>query len=257
MKGSVCFLCASLPFLPNPNHTSFSSSSDSISKRSSIHAQTHHQEIRVCTNRTCRRQGSFLALEILSALAPPTIVVNPSGCLGKCGAGPNVAVLPDGFVIGHCGTPARAADLIIQLSGRDSDSVGVSKSLEALALRKRAQCELEDGNFSQAELLLSQAIDLIPCGGIHIIFKDRSVVRLALGNHSGALEDANEALRVAPQYLEAYICQGDVFLAMDKFDSAEISYSTALEIDPSIRRSKSFKARVAKLQEKLSAVRTQ
>lgn len=41
--------------------------------------------------------------------------------------------------------------------------------------------------------------------------------------------------------LQAYICQGDVFLAMDKFDSAEISYSTALEIDPSIRRSKSFK----------------
>lgn len=41
--------------------------------------------------------------------------------------------------------------------------------------------------------------------------------------------------------LQAYICQGDAFLAMDNFDSAEISYSTALQIDPSLRRSKSFK----------------
>lgn len=248
------FLCASLPFLRN--QASFSSS-NSTSKRSPIHAHTQDQEIRVCTNRTCRRQGSFHTLEILNALAPPTITVNTSGCLGRCGAGPNLAVLPDGFVVAHCGTPARAAEVIIQLSGGDSDSVGVSKSLEALALRKRAQCELEDGNFSQADLLLSQAIDLKPCGGIHIIFKDRSIVRLALGNHPGALEDANEALKGAPRYQEAYICQGDAFLAMDQYDSAETSYSTALEIDPSIRRSKSFKARVAKLQEKLSAVRTQ
>lgn len=41
--------------------------------------------------------------------------------------------------------------------------------------------------------------------------------------------------------LQAYICQGDAFLAMDQLDLAEKSYSIALEIDPSIRRSKSFK----------------
>lgn len=61
----------------------------------------------------------------------------------------------------------------MRLSGGVSDSLGVSKSLEALALRKRAECEVEDGNFSQADLLLSKAIELKPCGGIHIIFKDR------------------------------------------------------------------------------------
>lgn len=41
--------------------------------------------------------------------------------------------------------------------------------------------------------------------------------------------------------LQAYICLGDAFLAMDKFDSAESSYLTSLHIDPSVRRSKSFK----------------
>lgn len=30
----------------------------------------------------------------------------------------------------------------------------------------------------------------------------RSWVRLVMGNYSGALEDANEALKLAPQYIE-------------------------------------------------------
>lgn len=40
---------------------------------------------------------------------------------------------------------------------------------------------------------------------------------------------------------QAYICQGDVLMAMEQFDAAGNSYSMALDLDPSIRRSKSFK----------------
>lgn len=42
-------------------------------------------------------------------------------------------------------------------------------------------------------------------------------------------------------FTQAYICQGDAFLAMDEFGEAENAYSHALSVDPSIRRSKSFK----------------
>lgn len=80
----------------------------------------------------------------------------------------------------------------------------------------------------------------------------RSVVRLALGKYSGALEDAREALALAPEYAEAYLCQGDAFLELKQFDSAEKSYLASIDIDPSIRRSKSFKARIAKLEEKVA-----
>ncbi|MDX6843396.1 tetratricopeptide repeat protein, partial [Hafnia paralvei] len=62
-----------------------------------------------------------------------------------------------------------------------------------------------------------------------------------MSNYSGALEDAKEASALAPNYPEAYICEGDVYLAMDQFDEAEKLYSLALEIDPSLWRSKSFK----------------
>lgn len=51
--------------------------------------------------------------------------------------------------------------------------------------------------------------------------------------------------------MQGYICQGDAFLSMDQFDLAEKSYLTALEIDPSIRRSKSFKVLLYFLRYKL------
>lgn len=56
--------------------------------------------------------------------------------------------------------------------------------------------------------------------------------------------------------VQAHICLGDAFLAMDHIDAAESSYTAALEIDPSLRRSKSFKARITKLQEKLASGNT-
>ncbi|XP_044466768.1 tetratricopeptide repeat protein 1 isoform X2 [Mangifera indica] len=215
-----------------------------------IKVKAELKEIRVCTNRTCRKQGSMQTFETLTALAPPHVAVNTCGCLGRCGTGPNLVALPGGVMIEHCGTAAKAAQVTMELCGVNGP---VDKSLEALALRKRAESKFDNGDFEEAEGLLCQAIDLNPFGGIHVLYKNRSWVRLVMGNYSGALEDANEALKLAPQYIEAYICQGDIFLAMDRYDAAENSYSTCLQIDPTIRRSKSFKSRIVKLQEKLTA----
>ncbi|KAJ4838490.1 hypothetical protein Tsubulata_012374 [Turnera subulata] len=214
------------------------------------HAET--QEVRVCTNRTCRRQGSMQTLQVLTDLSPPDVSVKSCGCLGRCGAGPNVALLPQGIILGHCGTAAQAAQIICGYADQ-VDANAIQCSLEALALRKRAQKEIELENFSEAEQFLSQAIDLKPFGGLHIIYKYRAIARLATGNHVGALEDARAASRLAPQYIEAYMSEGDVFMAMGRCDEAESSYSRCLKIDPSLRRSKSFKTRIAKLEEKLVA----
>ncbi|KAF6160776.1 hypothetical protein GIB67_035977 [Kingdonia uniflora] len=475
-------------------------------------------EIRVCVNRTCRRQGSRETLELLTDLTPPHISINSSGCLGKCGAGPNLVVLPQALVVSHCGTASKASQVLSSLIGGDGGDS--EKNLSALALRKRAEEELKKGGFAEAETLLSKdafevndhhedeiskevlevcdvddasdqlidivvddgeaecmsscmstfqegsssevdiqlskssssstittssysleliiishegpdarerrgglggmqerhtidrdlesgklittfifhtfeaitprpqanayynceevldadieldceatskdlegihnkssvmdivetetqanikeaeiqanakevktqanvkeaepqaiakeaetqsnvitkeldiqaiakeadsqvddkeavtqaneagtqsnakevetqanaieaerraAIDLKPSGGLHITYKSRSTVRFAMGNNLGALEDSNEALTVAPQYPQGFICQGDAFFALGEFAEAEKSYLSALEIDSSIRRSKSFKSRVKKLNEKLSA----
>ncbi|CAL9769852.1 unnamed protein product [Musa acuminata subsp. burmannicoides] len=154
-------------------------------------------EIRVCVNRTCGRQGSRDILAVLSAIAPPGISVVSCGCLGRCGAGPNLAVLPPGALIGHCGTAAKAAQLLADLCGPEFDP---QRNLETLALRKKAEDELEKGNEAEAESLLSQAIDLKPSGGLHLIYRSRSSARLAMGDDVGALEDARESSRLAPKY---------------------------------------------------------
>ncbi|XP_042057657.1 uncharacterized protein LOC121802144 [Salvia splendens] len=226
---------------PNPFTPKASSSSEKKEKL----------EIRVCTNRTCRKQGSLDALQVLSGIAPPFVTVNSCGCLGRCGAGPNIVILPGSVFVGHCGTPSKAANVMAIVYGADNGDAE-NKCLEALALRKRADDEMAQADFAQAFELLSQAIELRPFGGLHIMYKERSAARLAMGDIDGAFEDVKEALIIAPRYPQAYLCEGDVYMAMDRFDKAEESYSIALDLDPSIRRSKSFKARIAKLQDKLS-----
>lgn len=121
-------------------------------------------------------------------------------------------------------------------------------------MRKKGEKELEMNNFSEAEVLFSQAIDLEPSGGRHLIYRSRSVARLGMGDNAGALDDAVEAANIAPKYPQAYLSQGDAYITMEKWTAAEKAYSNALLIDPSLRRSKSFKAQIARLQEKLVAL---
>ncbi|XP_008805773.1 small glutamine-rich tetratricopeptide repeat-containing protein 2 [Phoenix dactylifera] len=231
----------------------FQTASPASWRRRRAAAAAEKVEIRVCVNRSCGRQGSREILAVLSALAPTGVAVTSCGCLGRCGAGPNLAVLPAGSLVGHCGTAARAAQLLADLCGSAFDP---QRSLEVLTLRKKGERELEKGNAAEAEALLSQALGLEPSGGLHFIYKSRSSARLAIGDNAGALDDANEASRIDPKYPQAYICQGDAFLAMGEWNAAEKAYSTALQLDPSIRRSKSFKAQVAKLQENLITLNT-
>ncbi|KAL4567783.1 hypothetical protein LXL04_023377 [Taraxacum kok-saghyz] len=223
--------------LPNATTPPLISRNKSIKPLYSITAEIN--EIRVCTNRPCRRQGSMETLQVLSGINPPNIAVNSSGCLGRCGAGPNLVLLPGATYLKHCATAARAAEIMATVTGNDLESG--KTSLETLSTRKKAEIEIEKGDFAMAEILLSEAIDLNPVGGLHYIYKARSVARLGMNKAVDALGDAIEASTLAPKYPEAYTCKGDALMAMEQFEAAGDSYSMALELDPSISRSKSFK----------------
>jgi (2Fe-2S) ferredoxin len=51
--------------------------------------------VRVCQNRTCRKQGAKEVLAAFEALPVPGFTVTGCSCLGQCGNGPMVLVLPD------------------------------------------------------------------------------------------------------------------------------------------------------------------
>jgi (2Fe-2S) ferredoxin len=49
----------------------------------------------VCQNTTCSQQGSAKVLTALQSQAPASVTVKRSGCLGECGSGPMVLVMPE------------------------------------------------------------------------------------------------------------------------------------------------------------------
>ncbi len=52
-------------------------------------------QILVCQNRTCRKQGSTQVLEAFQAAATVETEIKATGCLGHCGSGPMVVILPE------------------------------------------------------------------------------------------------------------------------------------------------------------------
>jgi (2Fe-2S) ferredoxin len=75
--------------------------------------------ILVCQNRTCRRQGSAKVLAALQASAIADIAVKPTGCLGKCGNGPMVVVLPEQTWYFHVNPEALPSSIEQTLCDRD------------------------------------------------------------------------------------------------------------------------------------------
>lgn len=52
-------------------------------------------QIRVCQHQTCRQQGSAAVLLAVQQAAPAGVAVVGSGCLGQCGNGPMLLILPE------------------------------------------------------------------------------------------------------------------------------------------------------------------
>ena len=53
------------------------------------------RQVLVCQNRTCLKQGAAKILAALEDATVPDTVIKKSGCLGQCGNGPMVLVLPE------------------------------------------------------------------------------------------------------------------------------------------------------------------
>ncbi|KAG0584991.1 hypothetical protein KC19_3G249100 [Ceratodon purpureus] len=212
------------------------------------HMRDQQHEIRVCINKTCRKSGSLETLDVIRSLAPPNVTVESCSCIGKCGNGPNLVILPAEMMVSHCNTAAHAARLLaLQCGASDPEN-----NLKALDLKQQANKAFERGSLLEAEQLYTQAIELNPSGGLHFIYANRSALKLAQGNFQGALQDAQEAERIAPKWAQAFVRQADALSGMGEVESALNALSTALRLDPLLRRSKGFQAKTRDLQSKLA-----
>lgn len=53
------------------------------------------QEVRICQNTACKKSGSLQVLAAFQAQSLLNITIIGSRCLGQCGSGPMVVVLPE------------------------------------------------------------------------------------------------------------------------------------------------------------------
>ncbi|UKO96659.1 (2Fe-2S) ferredoxin domain-containing protein [Nostoc sp. UHCC 0870] len=71
-----------------------------------------HRCVRVCQNRTCKKQGAKEVLAAFAALPVAEVTVTASSCLGQCGNGPIVLVLPD--MVWYSGVQPHEVPLVIE-----------------------------------------------------------------------------------------------------------------------------------------------
>ncbi|CAD5933139.1 hypothetical protein PCC9214_01420 [Planktothrix tepida] len=59
------------------------------------------KQVLICQNRTCHKQGSDKILVLFKDESPPDVQIQGIGCLGQCGNGPMMIVLPDEVWYSH------------------------------------------------------------------------------------------------------------------------------------------------------------
>lgn len=77
--------------------------------------------VQVCQNRSCRKQGSAKVLAAFQSQILPGVEVLGSSCLGQCGNGPMVTVMPDH--VWYCGVQPSEVPTVIKRHLQDGQPV--------------------------------------------------------------------------------------------------------------------------------------
>lgn len=69
------------------------------------------RQVLVCQYRTCLKDGAQKVLATFQQEPIPNVTIKASGCLGLCGSGPMVVVLPDNVYYWHI-NPKKAQAIV-------------------------------------------------------------------------------------------------------------------------------------------------
>ncbi len=69
------------------------------------------RQVLVCQYRTCLKDGAERVLATFQKESIPNVTINASGCMGLCGSGPMVVVLPDNVYYWHI-NPKKAKAIV-------------------------------------------------------------------------------------------------------------------------------------------------
>lgn len=89
---------------------------------------------------------------------------------------------------------------------------------------------VKNGNFIEAVIHYTQAIKMEPNN--YVLYSNRSFAFLKLDQHYLSLQDANETVRLQPQWAKGYFRRAEVEAASELYDEAILSYTRALQLEP-------------------------
>ena len=204
-------------------------------------------------------------------MALPALDVSSCGCLGNCGAGPNVALLEQqrsgggdpaddpAAIARHVATPAALVSLLkARWRPRDSPSSPSSRwpqplseqHLQAVQARLAGNAAAVEGQFAEALVLYEQALRLVGCGdeeqeddgpppppslGAHLVRSNMSAALLQMGRADEAAAEAERAERGAPKsFCTAVVRRVDALYALGKFQEAGQAAREGLKRHPSL-----------------------
>ena len=215
-----------LPNSPNNRQTATKAiASDESSSLKSV-------SLSICTlGKACKKAGSKDIARFLTDVAAMTrgLQVESVGCLGECGRGPNILVRrpaaeTSSHVVHHISTPADGLEMLRGLS-LDLSEVDV----RAMGLRLQGNQKAMDNDLDEAMRLYSQALDLEPSVGRHLILCNRSAVLLQKGMKEEALADAKHALDIDQTYVKSWIRVIDSLYSLERYAHAAEMFKLASE----------------------------
>jgi tetratricopeptide (TPR) repeat protein len=136
-------------------------------------------------------------------------------------------------------TPRRRSSLallagVVLLAVSPIPAAALTDEQEALLSARQGALALGQGRFSQAETLLSAAVDgeLGDVGQLALVLKNRGATRWMLGSYREALADFNKAIEFRPHDASLYNNRGIVLLALGATDEAVKDFDFAIALNP-------------------------
>ncbi|CAD0202196.1 unnamed protein product [Chrysodeixis includens] len=105
-----------------------------------------------------------------------------------------------------------------------------SQSTSVEDLKSKGNECVKEEKYIEAVLHYTQAIKMDPNN--YVLYSNRSFAFLKLDQHYLSLQDANETVRLQPQWAKGYFRRAEVEAASGLYDEAILSYTTALQLDP-------------------------
>ena len=199
------------------------------------------ESVLVCIGKNCRADGSQSTLDTLHELAPGSLHVQNTTCLGRCGGGPHLALRPSGEEA-EAVTGAAACAALLRRCAPDCDAVLLDMRVEALRLRTEGDAAATRGQHAEAEELLSAALALR--SDSHPARLSRAAARQAQGLHAAALADAADLVAAdeAPtkQRARAHVLAARSHVALGNVAAAQAACLAAAAADRSITRAPEY-----------------